>query len=363
MMAKFQEIFGRLPEVRSEAHGRVNLIGEHTDYNLGFVLPIQIPQSTRVELASRAGSVVRLFSENYGMAEFELEQEHPSGRWIDYIQGITRELRTRGHKITGFEGSIESEIPSGSGLSSSAALEISFLRALRQLFQLSLDDVELALVGHRAEHDFVGARVGLMDQMVVSLGSTLDAFFLDTKTLHHNAVPLPDRLDIVVINSGITHKNREGNYNIRRSECEKACELLNISSLRELSQEDFERVESLPQPYAKRVRHVITENDRVLRTIAAMENDDVETVGRLLNESHASMRDDYEVSVPQIDDLVRMAQQEPAAFGARMTGGGFGGAILIAVEKGSGKPTADHVIHRFYEATNVTAFPLVVASG
>src|SRR5215203_5680608 len=278
-----------------EAPGRVNLIGEHTDYNGGFVLPTTIPQSTRVELVRQPDRLVRVWSVTHSRdsrdLEYTLGEELQTRSWLDYIQGVTKALEVAGCEINGFDARIYSTVPTGSGLSSSAALEIALLRALREAFELNLSDVELARLGQSAENDFVGARVGIMDQMAVSLADASSALFLDTRSLEYRRVPMPVGADLLVIHSGITHRHASGDYNLRRSECEEACRLLGIGLLRECSVNDLPRIESLPRPLAGRARHVVTENARVLEAVDAIERNHVEQLGRLFLDSHASMRD------------------------------------------------------------------------
>jgi galactokinase len=315
-----------------EAPGRVNLIGEHTDYNGGLVLPTVIPQKTRVELTKRSDRLARVWSSTYSTdalgVEYELGTEAPREAWIDYVQGVTWAIRLAGHEIGGFDARVASAVPAGSGLSSSAALEISLLRALRQAFDLEISDVGLARLGQQAENEFVGARVGIMDQMAASLGDASTALFLDTRNLKYRRVPLPLGADFLVIHSGITHNNASGEYNRRRDECERACRQLGVTLLRECSLDDLDRISELPEPLCRRARHVVTENARVLDAVQAMERNDVAELGRLFAASHASMRDDYDVSIAEIDALVEIAEGEEYVFGARMTGGGFGGSII-----------------------------------
>jgi galactokinase len=356
----FEEVFARAPTVVVDAPGRVNLIGEHTDYNGGFVLPIQIPQKTRVEVALADEKTVRVSSANHQSAQYELGQERKTNDWIDYIQGITAALLKQNLSIVGFDARISSSVPEGSGVSSSASLEISMLRALRSLFHLPLNDVEIALVAHSAENDFVGARVGVMDQFVVSLGTLTAALFLDTQSLKYEHINLPQEIEIGVIDSGIPHTNRAGNYNIRRQECEKACALLGVSLLRELSLKDLPRISQLPMPFSKRARHVVTENQRVIDTADALKTKDLVRFGELLNESHASMRDDYEVSVPQMDLLVEIAQHQNGVLGARMTGGGFGGAMIFAAKENHAAAAGENIILQFRKQTGRNPVPLVL---
>jgi galactokinase len=347
----FSEIFGSSAVVAADAPGRVNLIGEHTDYNGGYVLPTVIPQRTRVELAPRSDMLVRVWSANVGEAQrmcaFTLGREAPSRTWLDYVQGVAVALCRRGHALRGADMRIESTVPIGSGLSSSAALEVSVARAFRAAFDLRLDDVALALAGKWAENEFVGAPTGIMDQMVASLGSPGAALFLDTRTLHFDRVPLPSSVELVVIDSGVRHRIVAGGYAERRSQCEEACRRLGVAELRDVAVADLANVEVIDEPYRRRARHVVTEDDRVLQAVAALRANDPAQVGELFYASHASMRDDYEVSVPQVDALVEIASAEHDVYGARLTGGGFGGAVVILAKQGSGRRVADRIADRY----------------
>ena len=337
-----------------EAAGRVNLIGEHTDYNGGFVLPVAIPQRTRVELRPRGDGAVHAASVTLDEGreqEYILGEERRTGGWIDYVQGVTSVLREAGHPVGGCDLSIASDVPIGGGLSSSAALEMALLRALRDAFRLPLDDVALALLGRRAENEFVGAPVGIMDQMAAALADQRTALFLDTRTLQHERIPLPSSLALAVIHSGVTHRHAAGDYRTRRAECDKAAAQLGVPQLRDCGLDDLARVGRLPDPLAQRARHVITENARVLEAVDALKSGDLARVGALFNASHASMRDDFEVSVPEVDRLVGLACEAPEVFGARLTGGGFGGSIVAAVRAGTARAVAARIAARYRDAT------------
>jgi galactokinase len=362
-MTSFESRFGPAATVTAEAPGRVNLIGEHTDYNGGFVLPTAIPQRSWVALAPRADQIVRVSTTAAGLGddllEYRLGSEAPGRGWLDYVQGVTRLLRSEDHPIRGFDARIDSAVPVGSGLSSSAALTVSLMRALRQAFDLHLKDVTIALFGQRVENEFVGARVGIMDPMAATLCESGKALFLDARSLAYQSVPLPAGADLVVIHSGISHRLTTGNYNTRRQECERAATLLGVGQLREASQAELPRIMALPEPLGRRARHVITENDRVLAAVDAMRAADLTRLGRLFLESHRSMRDDYEVSIPEIDVLVELAQNEAAVFGARLTGGGFGGSVVMLTRAGCGRSVAEAVVRAYGERAGQRAKILV----
>lgn len=345
--------------IHASAPGRVNLIGEHTDYNGGFVLPAPIPQRAYVELEPRTDDEIVVTSKELDETTmYRLGEEHRVGNWSDYIQGCTHALRTAGHRLGGATLRIHSDVPLGSGLSSSAALEVAVLRAFREANKLDLDDVTLALLGQRAENEIVGAPVGAMDQLAASLGVPGSALFIDMQSLVAKRVALP-AADLLVIASGIPHDHAAGDYRTRRRECEDAAKLLGIASLRELATTDLPRVAQLPDVLARRVRHVVTENARVLAAVEAIEGGNMKRLGNLFRESHMSMRDDYEVSLPAIDVLVESAAAQAGVYGARLTGGGFGGSIVALAERGSGRAAAERAIERYREMTGHTARILV----
>lgn len=346
-MSNFQTLFGRPPGVTAAAPGRVNLIGEHTDYNGGFVLPTAIPQSSRVELAPRSDSAVQVWSaakrKIHGVIRYTLGSETPRHDWLDYVQGVTQILQRTGHRLTGFDAAMESTVPLGSGLSSSASFTVSLMRALRAAYDLTFDDVEIARLCQRVENDFVGARVGIMDPMAASLADEGTALFLDARSLAFERVPLPAGADLIVLHSGVAHRHAAGDYNTRRGECEQASALLAVNQLRDVGAEDLARVERLPEPLCRRARHVITENERVVAAVDAIRQGDLVQLGQLFYASHASMRDDYEVSVSEIDLIVELAQAEPMIYGARLTGGGFGGSVVMLARAGAGFDAAQRI--------------------
>src|SRR5438132_5947018 len=272
-MNDFQSLFGRSPTVRAHAPGRVNLIGEHTDYNGGFVLPTATPQRTDVELAPRADPIVRAWSANIPepdrSIEYRLGNEARSGGWGDYLAGITLAVREHGGRLDGVDARIESTVPLGGGLASSASLEVAFLRALNEAFALGLDEVDVARIAHRAETGLVGAPVGIMDQMAASLADRGSALFLDTRTLAFERLPLPPEAGLVVIHSGVAHRHAGGQYRVRRAECDDAARRLGVAALRDVSVDRLKDL-GLPAPLDRRVRHVVTENDRVLRARGAL---------------------------------------------------------------------------------------------
>jgi galactokinase len=337
-----------MPEVHAEAPGRVNLIGEHTDYQDGFVLPSAVPQRTHVVLQVRRDQNVRAWSAELGAAiEYQLTREQAGKGWGDYIQGITWALAQQGIRLGGFDLRVRSEVPVGSGLSSSAALEVATLRALRTAFDPDLPDVALAQTAQRAEVEFVGVPVGIMDQMASSLAGEHEALFLDTRSLHFERIPFPSNLALVVLDSGVAHQHAGGDYVTRRREADEAARQLGVPRLRDLPVEQLDRLGTLPTVLARRARHIVGENQRVLEARDSLLASDIRRIGRLFNASHQSLRDDYEVSVAAVDRLVELAIMDPDVFGARLTGGGFGGAVVIAAAAGTGSDVAGRVADRY----------------
>jgi galactokinase len=338
---------------RSDAPGRVNLIGEHTDYNEGFVLPTAIPQRTSVDLEPRTDDRVALASEGFPRVSYRLGSERRSGDWADYVRGVTWALADAGVEVGGFDVHVRSDVPAGAGLSSSAALEVGVLRALRAAFSLELDDVALALLAHRAEVDFVGARVGTMDQLATSLAHDGEALLIDTRTLEIERVPLPADLALVIVDSGITHEHASGGYNTRREECERAARVLGVAALRDATADG---VVSLADPIlARRARHVVSENARVLAFVGALRAHDLATCGAILDSSHESLRDDFEVSTPELDALAAFVRAEEGVYGARMVGGGFGGSVLAIARPDAARRVADRGAAAYAAATGRSA--------
>ncbi|MFN2521094.1 MAG: galactokinase [Candidatus Limnocylindria bacterium] len=327
---------------RGVAHGRVNLIGEHTDYNAGHVLPVGLPHATRVTVTAQAGSTAHISSDAFGEAAYELGRETRRGDWADHVQGVTAALREAGRHVPAFGARVASDVPIGAGLASSAALGVALAKALRGEFRLDLDDTGLALLAQRAENDFVGARVGVMDQLAAALLGPGEAALIDTRSLAMRAVVLPAGSDLVVVDSGARHRNAGGEYNTRRGQCEEAARQLGLHALRDVVRP--EDVEALPEPLRRRARHVVSENARVLAMAECLGVGDVESAGALLDASHRSLRDDFEVSTPAIDAVVTALQADPDVLGARITGGGFGGSVLALARAGRGADVADRAV-------------------
>ena len=339
----FREHYGRAPRL-FRAPGRVNLIGEHTDYNGGFVLPMALDRETVVAAAARADALVRVHSLGAReSAEFDLASpgRPRRGHWLDYVEGVARALTGRGFRLAGAELMIASDVPAGAGLSSSAALEISAGLALAALAGAEVDRVTLALAGQQAEHEYVGTMCGIMDQFVAAMAREGHALLIDCRTLEATPVPLNTRAAaFVVCDTRVRHELSTSEYNTRRAECERGVELLGeflpgVTQLRDVSVEDFRLYEArLPEPIRRRCRHVVTEDERTLSMVGALAANDLAGAGRLMYASHESLRRDYEVSCRELDELVSIARSlGGAAHGARMTGGGFGGSTVNLVRR------------------------------
>jgi galactokinase len=339
---KFEEIYGRRPRL-FRAPGRANLIGEHTDYNEGFVLPFAIDRHSLTAGAVRDDSLINVHALDIGENfSFDLNGEpmRRRGSWKDYIEGTARSVKKRFNIERGADLAFSSSVPIGAGLSSSAAIEVSAGFALLALNGIEIDREQLAFAAQEAEHDFVGIRSGIMDQFASVFCRAGHALLLDCRSLETRQIPLELKTAVIAVcDTRVKHELASSEYNTRRRECETGVRILSeklpaIKSLRDVRLEDFEKFEHLlPEPVGRRCRHVITENARTLDAAAALEKGDLEQVGALMTESHRSLRDDYEVSSPELDALVEAALSAKGVYGARMTGGGFGGCTVNLLEK------------------------------
>lgn len=338
---RFEKMHGRAARVFC-APGRVNLIGEHTDYNEGFVMPVAMDLCTWVAAAPREDSWLRVYSINLAaQGEIDLRNREVQARrhWTSYIRGVAASLLSAGVEVCGADLLVDGKIPMGAGLGSSAALEVATGYALLSASGLSLDRVALARICQRAENDYAGARCGIMDQLIACCGRAGSALMLDCRSLHYLALPLFPHAQFVVCNSMVKHNNAAGEYNARRADCEAATQILarhvpDVRSLRDVSAADLERLSAfLPGLLHKRCRHVIGENARVSEAGRALAQCDPETFGHVMGESHRSLREDYEVSCAELDLLVELACRSKGVYGARMTGGGFGGCTISLVHR------------------------------
>lgn len=326
--------------VRARAPGRVNLIGDHTDYNDGFVLPAPIDRAVYAAFRRRNDPTVRLHSVNFEeTVEYALPDpsfsELPG--WVRYVAGVAQELGEKAPFETGFEGVIYGNVPLGSGLSSSAALEVASAEGLKTLFQIDLSPIETARLCQRVEHTYVGVQCGIMDQMAARLGRAGHALSLDCRSLDYEHIPLPlDETSLVIADSRVSRELASSKYNERRAECEEGVAFFqqydDIKALRDVSFQLFDRhAAQLSETIRRRCRHVLTENRRVTKSVQHLKNGDLDAVGTLMNASHQSLREDYDASIPELNVLVETAQETEGVFGARMTGAGFGGCIVSLV--------------------------------
>lgn len=325
------------------APGRVNLIGEHTDYNDGFVLPMAIDYGTFTKGVPREDRLVKVRSNNFNeTTEFDLDAEDlpQRGTWWVYLEGMARVLESKGVRLKGAELEIESTVPIGGGLSSSTALELSFALAMLSLADQEFDKVQLALASQQTDHTYVGTRGGLMDQLTSLFGQKGHALLIDCRSLEIKPIPLDaTNFEVAICDTRVKHNLASSEYNTRRAECERGVEILQpylpgIHALRDVSVAEFELHQNmLPEPIKRRCRHVITENQRTLQSADALIKSDFETIGNLMYASHNSLRDDYEVSCDELDLLVEIASSIEGVAGARMTGGGFGGCTVNLVRR------------------------------
>lgn len=341
-MKDFFTVFGNFPQATASAPGRVNLLGEHTDYNDGFVLPIAIPQTTSVQVGPSHDQAHHFYSSTLDQCIHVLPGEYISEGFARYIFGCLEVLIEAGYQIPPLNLHVASSVPMGVGLSSSAALEVATLRALSHYVEIPLDAVEIALLAQKAEIHYAGVECGIMDQMASSLADRTHLLFLDTRNLEHRLLPLPEGSQVLAIDSGVTRRLTETAYNQRRRECREAAQQLGVATLRDVS--DSSSVESLGEPWRSRARHVLSENARVLEAHLGVSP---ERFGQLMNASHESLSNDFDVSIPALDTLVNILQKTDGVFGARLTGAGFGGACVALVRTGTGKAVAKQVLSNY----------------
>jgi len=335
------EFFSGTAQVHSWAPGRVNLLGEHTDYNDGFMLPIATPQRTDVMLGPSDDGRFHLYSATLGESfDFAPGEKAPEG-FGRYIEGCIRLLEQRSVQLPPLRIYVRSNLALGTGLSSSAALEVATLRALKELLNLDLDGVAIAKIAQQAEIQYAGVNCGIMDQMAASLADSEHMLFLDARTLDTRLLPLPAQSEVLVVDSGMPRTLAASKYNERRAECEQAAQLLDVPALRDVTR--LEDVEVLPQLLRKRARHVVSENLRVLEACGEITP---QRFGQLMNDSHASLRDDYEVSIPALDILTGALRTQPEVYGARLTGAGFGGACVALCRTGYAAMAGRHAVEQ-----------------
>jgi galactokinase len=341
----------------------VNLIGEFTDYNDGFVMPAAVEFSTTVAVTKRSDRMLGMHSENLGKRrEFALDDPaaHPAKDWTDYVRGVAVTLERLGHRLQGADLEIHGDVPMGAGLSSSASIEVATALALIGVSGLSVSLKEIAELCQRAENEFAGSRCGIMDQFISCFGKAGHALLLDCRSLDYRLIPIPPGVRLVICNTMVRHQHSSGEYNSRRADCEAgvrhfAALLPHVRALRDVTLADLTRYgDGLGDPVYRRCRHVIGENARVERAAQALEQCDLDTLGTLMAESHRSLRDDFEVSCPELDLMVDLALASPGIRGARMTGGGFGGCAICLVEQDRVDDFVKNVAEGYRKATGAT---------
>lgn len=362
--SEFERLFHAPPEHVVRAPGRVNLIGEHTDYNGGFVLPMAIDRQALIAARARPDRTVRLVAlDIHGdQSYFALDAIHrdDAHAWSNYVRGVALALTKHGQVLTGLDMLITGDVPIGAGLSSSAALEVAAATAFLAFGGTRLGGVEIARLCQKAENEFVGVKSGIMDQFISALAHAAHALLIDCRDLSYQYVPMPPGATIVICDTGKRRGLVTSEYNTRRAECEQAARLLSdrlgrpVLLLRDVTPAEFTRVEnSLPPLIARRARHIVTENERVLLAVEAMRQNDLGSLGKLMDASHASLREDYEVSSPELDAMVAIARGQPGCLGARLTGAGFGGCTVNLVQDEAVPTFMDAVSTKYSEKTRL----------
>jgi galactokinase len=361
LRALFADLYGAVPAIY-RAPGRVNLIGEHTDYNDGFVLPAALDLYTYAAVSPRADRRLRVYSENLGeKCDLDLDSIHPgrSGHWSDYVRGVAGVLESSGYNLRGADLAIMSEVPLGSGLSSSAALEVSTAWALLSNSEISVDPTAVAQMCQRAEHSYAETMCGIMDQFISCHGRAGHALMLDCRSLDFELLAIPGHVRLMVCNTLVKHEHASGGYNTRRRECDDGLRALadvlpGIRALRDLTLDELEKhADRLSPVLYKRIRHVVTENARVKKAASALKTGNLADFGLLMADSHRSLRDDYEVSAAELDVMVELASAQPGVYGARMTGGGFGGCTINLVDAAHVEEVRERVEQNYEEKTGM----------
>ncbi len=369
LITLFRSRYAHAATFVARAPGRVNLIGEHTDYNEGFVLPMAIDRDVTIVGAPRQDGIVRLYSADFEQeSTFPLDaiRPDPAAPWSNYMRGVAVMLQNDGLALCGFDGVVSGDVPIASGLSSSAATEMATVMAFSAASGQSIDGVRAAQLSQRAENEFVGVNCGIMDQFISSLGKAGHALLIDCRSLEYELAPLPAGVTVLVVDTTAPRTLAGSAYNQRRRECEEGARLLGARSLRDVSVQAFERQrDELPAVVARRCAHVIHENQRVLDAVAALRRNDLSTFGALMNQSHDSLRDLYEVSSAELDAVVDIARGAPGVHGARMTGAGFGGCAIALVNDNAAAALADRIAVEYPRRTSRTPniYPCAASNG
>ncbi|PWH19319.1 MAG: galactokinase [Ardenticatenia bacterium] len=354
VMEAFRQRFGTPPWYVVRAPGRVNLIGEHTDYNDGFVLPMAIDRAVWIALSPLAGPYVSAYSLDFdGSTEFALNDlRRTASGWAEYLKGVAWALQEAGYPLHGWRGVLSGDVPIGAGLSSSAALEMAVARAFAAVSGWEWKPKEVALLCQRAENQWVGVNCGIMDQMISACGKIGHALLLDCRSLEGTLVPLPPATAVVIMDTATRRGLADSAYNERRAQCEAAARYFGVPALRDVTPDAFaSKADGLDEVTRRRARHVITENARTLQACEAMQRGDAVQLGMLMQASHASLRDDFEVSSQELDVMVECALEQPACYGARMTGAGFGGCAVALVQAEAAQEFAARVAAAYQART------------
>lgn len=360
--SSFEKTFGYPADIYVQAPGRVNLIGEHTDYNDGFVLPCAIDYQTMTAASKRGDRIIRVVAADYDndSDEFSLDDEItflPEKMWANYIRGVIKFLLERGFSFNGCDIAVSGNVPQGAGLSSSASLEVVIGQTLKSLYQLDISQQEIALNGQQAENQFVGCNCGIMDQLISACGDEGHALLIDCRSLELFPISIPDDLVVMIINSNKQRGLVGSEYNTRRQQCEEAAKTFGVKALRDVSYEDFLQKQHLLSPLvAQRAKHVISENERTLSAAKALTENDLLLLGQLMEQSHISMRDDFEITVKEIDTLVDIVKSVLGSQGGvRMTGGGFGGCVVALMQQQFVQPVINAVEAQYANKTGLHA--------
>jgi galactokinase len=358
VLEDFERRFGGMPSFVARAPGRVNLIGDHTDYNDGFVLPMAIDREIYLAVRPRDDRRVAVHSLDFDEdAMFALDDTTPrrdDGAWIEYLRGVAWALDSSGRPTAGWEGVVAGDVPVGAGLSSSAALELATARIFAAISGVVWQPIAMARVAQRAENEWVGVQCGIMDQLISAAGAEAHALLIDCRTLETRLVPLPNDVSVVVLDTGTRRGLVASAYNERRAQCEQAARFFGVDALRDVDLSAFaERENELDATTRQRARHVITENARTIQGAALLAQGDARAFGKLMDESHVSLRYDFEVSRPELDAMVAIARRHNACFGARLTGAGFGGCAVALVERAAADVFARTVAAEYEAAVGI----------
>ncbi len=359
----FKEHYGQAPSMIAQAPGRVNLIGEHTDYNDGFVLPMALPMRTVVAFTPRNGQQVRMISKGYPAVSFDLSHDPRSlNGWVRYVAGVAHFFQEQGLEVPGFDAAITTEVPGGAGLSSSASLEVAVGMAMNVMAGSTLDGAAIARIGQRVENDIIGVSSGIMDQLISAIAVEGSALLIDCRSLEASAYPIPAGKSVVVFDTNTRRELETSAYGDRQRTCSRAAAELGVEKLRDATLTQVNEAQLTPLE-RRRARHVVSENERTERAAKALHEGDAVAFGELMNESHRSLRDDFEVSSVALDTMVGLAQGEPGCLGARMTGGGFGGCAVALVDAEVAEDLARAVVQKYEIELGVEPASWVVSPG